>query len=263
MTTIFDIAKRAPEFPCRLWASRDNYEKLAGWVKHVEAFNQFDGPRVWYSHWSPGIDGPEPEAPIKSISVPVAQHPVITEREGASIDANTKQALAKAREVERPVSNGEVGGSSPSRGSSFPSAPQPATPQIKEAIEDLDLDGRITDALANSWNHPEMMGLVIVRRDEFNALLKAARSASLLLSTPFLAKPADGAGMPLKADPLKHPQIHVDYYAWLGTLKGDFEQKFIAEHSRNFQEFNAIAMWAWSQSRETISARSPQREERG
>lgn len=41
-----------------------------------------------------------------------------------------------------------------------------------------DLKDRITDARANSWGH-EVSHLMIVRRDEFNALLKAASDASV------------------------------------------------------------------------------------
>jgi hypothetical protein len=54
---------------------------------------------------------------------------------------------------------------------------------------------------------------------------------------------------------LLHPQIHIDYYEWLESIKkdpDDFSRRFIADHSRNMHEFSAIAMWAWSRSRETI-----------
>jgi hypothetical protein len=53
---------------------------------------------------------------------------------------------------------------------------------------------------------------------------------------------------------LTHPTIHGDYYDWLKSLSGkEFENDFIKQHSRDFKEFNAIAMWAWSQSRETLA----------
>ena len=55
---------------------------------------------------------------------------------------------------------------------------------------------------------------------------------------------------------LTHPQIHIDYYEWLEKEKTDpFNKKFIEDNSRNFREFHAIAMWAWSCSRERLAAK--------
>lgn len=52
---------------------------------------------------------------------------------------------------------------------------------------------------------------------------------------------------------LTHPTIHTDYYEWLKEISTkEFERTFINKHSRDFQEFNAVAMWAWSQSREKL-----------
>lgn len=50
---------------------------------------------------------------------------------------------------------------------------------------------------------------------------------------------------------LTHPQIHTDYYEWLKS-HGEFEKNFRAKYSRSFEDFNAIAMWAWSRSREEL-----------
>jgi len=44
-----------------------------------------------------------------------------------------------------------------------------------------------------------------------------------------------------------HPQIHVDYYAWLSSLP-EFDRKFMATATPH-----GIAMWAWSRSRETLN----------
>jgi hypothetical protein len=50
---------------------------------------------------------------------------------------------------------------------------------------------------------------------------------------------------------LTHPTIHGDYYEWLNFVKSDdFSRRFMEEHSKDFKSFNAIAMWAWSRSRE-------------
>lgn len=52
---------------------------------------------------------------------------------------------------------------------------------------------------------------------------------------------------------LTHPTIHIHYYDWLEEIKKDaFSVKFREDHSRNYQEFDAIAMWAWSRSRENL-----------
>lgn len=47
---------------------------------------------------------------------------------------------------------------------------------------------------------------------------------------------------------LTHPQIHIDYYAWLGSLS-EFDRNFM-----NTASPNGIAMWAWSQGRERLRA---------
>ena len=44
-----------------------------------------------------------------------------------------------------------------------------------------------------------------------------------------------------------HPQIHVDYYAWLASLP-EFDRRFMATANPH-----GIAMWAWSRSRETLN----------
>ena len=55
---------------------------------------------------------------------------------------------------------------------------------------------------------------------------------------------------------LTHPQIHVDYYKWLELVKNDaFFKKFIERYSSSPENFHAIAMWAWSASRETLAAK--------
>lgn len=51
-----------------------------------------------------------------------------------------------------------------------------------------------------------------------------------------------------------HPQIHLDYYKWLGEMqKDDFNKRFMEQYSKDFQSFHAIAMWVWSVSRETLA----------
>ena len=54
---------------------------------------------------------------------------------------------------------------------------------------------------------------------------------------------------------VSHPQIHVDYYAWLEFVKnGEYATKLIGKVG--FQNFHTIAMWAFSQSRETLKEKA-------
>ncbi len=90
MTAIFDIAKRAPEVPCRVWCVA-----CASWHKITYAPYLENAD---YSHWTAGVDGPEPMNP------------------------HMAEELARAKaapEVADPDLNAVP-------------APQPATPQIKE-----------------------------------------------------------------------------------------------------------------------------------
>ena len=55
---------------------------------------------------------------------------------------------------------------------------------------------------------------------------------------------------------LTHPQIHIDYYKWLNTVKSDsFLMGFVDKHSKNLDDFHAIAMWVWGASREELVAK--------
>lgn len=54
---------------------------------------------------------------------------------------------------------------------------------------------------------------------------------------------------------LTHPTIHVDYYSWFESLNEE-ELLFVSNHSRNKQEFHAIAMWAWTMSRESLKKKA-------
>lgn len=50
-----------------------------------------------------------------------------------------------------------------------------------------------------------------------------------------------------------HPTIHGDYYKWLSSIKADSaEDRFRAATCPDFRQFHAIAMWAWTRSRETL-----------
>lgn len=61
------------------------------------------------------------------------------------------------------------------------------------SIPPNDLKGRITDARANSWPHA-LPHLMVVRRDEFNALLTAAGDASVSVPVaPATWQPMDTA----------------------------------------------------------------------
>lgn len=56
---------------------------------------------------------------------------------------------------------------------------------------------------------------------------------------------------------ITHPQIHLDYYQWLSNLS-EFDANFLLKHAKGenitekWQNINAIAMYAWSRSRETL-----------
>ena len=52
---------------------------------------------------------------------------------------------------------------------------------------------------------------------------------------------------------LTHPTIHLDYYEWLSSVKkSESEMRFVKDFSKSFEDFHAIAMFAWSRSRETV-----------
>lgn len=67
---------------------------------------------------------------------PVAQKSPITLAEGASADSPPKETPAQAGEVEQSVSNGEVAGSSPARGSSLSIPPSAGTEQKERGEAD-------------------------------------------------------------------------------------------------------------------------------
>ena len=56
---------------------------------------------------------------------------------------------------------------------------------------------------------------------------------------------------------LTHPQIHLDYYEWLDSIRNDkVTQEFIKQHCPRFDDFHAIAMFVWSASRETLTVKT-------
>lgn len=48
-----------------------------------------------------------------------------------------------------------------------------------------------------------------------------------------------------------HPRIHLEYYDWLKNMKPD--EKHFLDKRVNFETWHAIAMLAWSRSREVMS----------
>lgn len=80
---------------------------------------------------------------------------------------------------------------------------------------------------------------IAMRRHIFNHLEKPAPQAAAAGQRPLC---------------LTHPTIHVDYYKWLGEVKNKaFESGFIKEHAPDFRHFHAIAMWVWTESRDTAA----------
>lgn len=53
-----------------------------------------------------------------------------------------------------------------------------------------------------------------------------------------------------------HPRIHLEYYDWLKTMTPD-EKEFLLRHSLKDEGFGAVAMLAWSRSREVMNPSLP------